>query len=120
MDSFTLPNALAPAAKDALDWSVLLQGQWVMPPALSALDGKTVSVNGYPMAIDQPEGTLLLAAYLAHCPVCIPGGSAALISVLPEDRLDIQPGHPIALRGTFRLLDRDTGLLYGLDAARPI
>jgi hypothetical protein len=53
------------------------------PPQVAALDGATVTVDGFMIPFDdrRQQRRFLLGEYLVHCPYCTPGGPASFVEV---------------------------------------
>jgi len=88
------------------------------PAALTALNGKRVSVSGFmvPLEAKAEQTRFLLTAKPQDCEFCIEGGPATFIEVRSKPlRFSSKP---FALAGTLRLLHDDpSGMYYRLDAA---
>jgi hypothetical protein len=90
------------------------------PATVQKLDRREVVVEGHMMPLDDSERVqrLLLTAYKAHCPFCMPGGVVSIIAVRAQTAIPLKDT-PLTLRGTLRLIsERGSGLLYRLEKAR--
>jgi hypothetical protein len=98
---------------------------WVLPkftPAVKALDGKVVRVNGYMMPLDTTEkqSRFLLMAYPQSCPFCLTAGSQYFIEVLAAAPVPYRQDSMV-IEGKMELLEKDeNGLYYRMRAAKQV
>lgn len=89
--------------------------------AVTALDGKTISVQGFMMPLDigDKQRRFLLVAAPPHCAFCLPAGPDAMIEVRAKS--DIRYGFDaISVSGKLQVLKDDpAGLYYRLVDAVP-
>jgi len=89
--------------------------------AVTALDGKTINVQGFMMPLDigDKQRRFLLVAAPPHCAFCLPAGPDAMIEVRAKS--DIRYGFDaISVSGKLQVLKDDpAGLYYRLIDAVP-
>jgi hypothetical protein len=92
----------------------------VFPPAVRALHGQKVKVQGFMMPLEpgKPQAHFLLSAVPTTCNFCVPAGAEGLIEVFSGARPVAYSEEAITVEGRLSVLDNDKyGLLYRLDAA---
>jgi len=92
----------------------------VFPPAVRALHGQKVKVQGFMMPLEpgKPQAHFLLSAVPTTCNFCVPAGAEGLIEVFAGARPVAYSEEAITLEGRLSVLDNDKyGLLYRLDGA---
>lgn len=74
------------------------------PPAVAALDGAVVTVDGFMIPYDQrrQQRQFLLSEYLVHCPYCTPGGMASFVEVFSRQAVGVSD-RAFAMRGKLEI-----------------
>jgi uncharacterized protein len=91
-------------------------------PAISALDGKKLQVEGFmiPLDIGDNQRRFLLVAAPPHCSFCLPAGPDSMIEIRATKGVRYR-FEAVSLSGTFQLLrDDPAGLYYRLTDAASI
>jgi hypothetical protein len=91
-------------------------------PAISALDGKNIRVQGFmiPLDIGDNQRRFLLVAAPPHCSFCLPAGPDSMIEIRANKGVRYR-FEAVALSGTFQLLNDDpAGLYYRLADATAV
>jgi hypothetical protein len=103
-------------------WRVLAQVELIkqnskllpaFAPTVSALDGKTIRVQGFMMPLDigDKQRRFLLVAAPPHCSFCLPAGPDAMIEVRAKS--DVRYGFDaVSLSGKLQVLKDDPAGLY--------
>lgn len=89
---------------------------WVLPvftPAIQALSGKRIKVNGYMMPLEETptQRRFLLMAYPPSCPFCLDVGSQYFMEVLARKPVKFTYD-ALLMEGRLELLQRDENGLY--------
>jgi uncharacterized protein len=90
--------------------------------AISALDGKSVRVQGFmiPLDIGDNQKRFLLVAAPPHCSFCLPAGPDSMIEIRANKGVRYR-FEAVALSGTFQVLKDDpAGLYYRLTDASSV
>lgn len=128
----------APVPEGGIAWEVLEETQaveWVNPlsntrhlrpefsASVEALDGKSVLVSGFMMPLDEnspSQKRFLLFKNQPDCWFHMTAGPTNFIDVRTDKPLAVTD-HPLALRGTFRLVRAQSGgIFYQLENAEPV
>jgi len=116
---------------DVVAWSVLTDVSTrveqrrlvpVFPPAVQALDGRTVRVQGFMMPLEPGESQrhFLLSSVPLTCAFCIPGGPESLVEVRAREPVRYTQG-AVVVQGRLRALTQDPqGLYYRLTEATAV
>jgi uncharacterized protein len=124
----------APDVRGAIPWSLLSQAtedvrldanrmnyvEASFPPAVAALNGRVVRVNGYIMPLQQSDQQthFVLMAYPPSCPFCMTAGPQYLIEVRTARPIRFNYD-AIVIEGTLTTLVRDPqGFFYRITNAR--
>lgn len=127
-DTFTIPGTIAERA-GVLPWSLLQKTNFnnftapaTIPAALAALNNSIVSIEGYIMPFEDvaQSQNFLLTALPAHCPYCLPGGMAGLVTVNTTSPIDTTGGKTVTLTGTLSIdAAQPEGFVFTLQNATP-
>lgn len=85
----------------------------VFAPAVTALNGKAVKVEGFmiPLDIGDKQKRFLLVAAPPHCSFCLPAGPDAMIEIRAKS--NVRYGfEAVSLSGTLQVLNDDPAGLY--------
>lgn len=91
-------------------------------PAVEALDGTTVKMNGYmiPLEAGNRQSRFILMAYPHACPFHMPVGPGGFIEVQADFPVEFSY-EPILIEGHFKILtDYSEGVFYRISAARAL
>ena len=106
------------------DVSVEKQGLRFLPAfgeSVQALDGETVTLQGFMMPLDQSDAQtlfLLSANPTQGCYYCLPGGPETMVEVRAAEPVAFTYD-PVTIRGTLEVLEDDpAGMYYRLTEAR--
>lgn len=131
MHSPLSPIAPLKPRTDVVAWSVLTDVSTrveqrrlvpVFPPAVQALDGRTVRVQGFMMPLEPGESQrhFLLSSVPLTCAFCIPGGPESLVEVRAREPVRYTQG-AVVVQGRLRALTQDPqGLYYRLTEATAV